>query len=263
MPAKAKAKPVLSVWALAEPEEPELTQPALSRDAIVREAVLMLDAEGIEALSMRKLGGRLNAGATSLYRHVATKDALMELAVDEVFGEIAIPPASQATRDWRAAATDAAQSFRATALRHPWLASVLGQAGLAYLGPNLMSVTERLAALFTAAGFPDPRGAIDTLLSCVIGFSTTEAAWLTTVARSGLTETEFVARLMPAAQRAAAGHEHLAGSAGSEPASDPARVRADKFAYGLAVVLDGLELRLTRLYGVVRGKRCIPGCRAG
>jgi AcrR family transcriptional regulator len=142
----------------------------------------MLDADGIEALSMRKLGARLNAGATSLYRHVATKDELMEVAVDEVFAEIAVPPAGA---DWRAAVTAAAGSFRATALRHPWLASVLGQAGLAYLGPHLMAYTERLAALFTAAGFPEPRGAIDTVLSYVIGMSTTEAAWLTTVARSG------------------------------------------------------------------------------
>jgi hypothetical protein len=42
--------------------------------------------------------------------------------------------------------------------------------------------------------------------------STTEAAWLTTVARSGETEAEFIARLMPAAQQAAAGHAHLAGA---------------------------------------------------
>src|SRR5579864_577856 len=174
----AKPNPAPSVW--TRPREPE--QPALSRAAIVREAITMLDADGIEALSMRKLGAALNAGATSLYRHVATKDALMELAVDEVFGEIAVPPATAASpagNGWRAAATEAARSFRATALRHPWLASVLGQAGLAYLGPNLMSVTERLAALFTAAGFPDPGGAIDVVLSYVIGMSTTEAAWLT------------------------------------------------------------------------------------
>lgn len=92
-------------------------QPALSRAAIVREAIVMLDADGIEALSMRKLGARLNAGATSLYRHVATKDELMELAVDEAFGEIAIPAADGP--DWRAAATEAARSFRSTALRHP------------------------------------------------------------------------------------------------------------------------------------------------
>ncbi|MFB7592932.1 TetR/AcrR family transcriptional regulator C-terminal domain-containing protein [Streptomyces sp. NPDC056169] len=244
----AKANPVPSVWARQQ-SAPD--QPALSRTAIVREAIVMLDADGIEALSMRKLGARLNAGATSLYRHVATKDELMELAVDEVAAELTVPPADAARggAGWRAAATESAGSFRATALSHPWLSSVLGQAGLAYLGPNLMSYSERLAALFSAAGFPEPSRAIDTLLSYVIGMSTTEAAWLTTVARSGETEAGFIARLMPAAQQAAAGHDHLAeayADAAVHSAVDPVAIRDAKFAYGLDVVLDGLEMRLPR-----------------
>jgi AcrR family transcriptional regulator len=234
----AKSNPIPSVWARQQ-REPD--QPALSRAAIVREAIVMLDADGIEALSMRKLGARLNAGATSLYRHVATKDELMELATDEVFGEITVPSADRP--GWRAAVVAAAGSFRATALRHPWLASVLGQAGLAYLGPNLMSCTDRLATLFTVAGFPEPSRAIDTLLSYVIGMSTTEAAWLTTVARSGETERDFIARLMPAARQAAAEYDNLPGGPGA--GLDPARIRDDKFGYGLAVVLDGLATRIT------------------
>ncbi|MDQ0961926.1 AcrR family transcriptional regulator [Streptomyces sp. B4I13] len=241
------SRPVPSVWARGR-REPD--QPALSRDAIVREAVAMLDADGIEALSMRKLGARLNAGATSLYRHVATKDELMELAVDEVAAEIHVPSADGSAGpdgpDWRAVVAEAAGSFRATALRHPWLASVLGQAGLAYLGPNLMAFSERLAALFTAAGFAEPGRVIEPVLSYVIGVSTTEAAWLTTVARSGETEADFVARLMPAAQQAAAPYAHLAAeyAASAAESADPAALREGKFAYGLDVVLDGLALRL-------------------
>ncbi|MFG2823137.1 TetR/AcrR family transcriptional regulator C-terminal domain-containing protein [Kitasatospora sp. NPDC048365] len=239
----AESNPIPSVWAR---RRREADQPSLSRAAIVREAVAMLDADGIEALSMRKLGARLNAGATSLYRHVATKDELMELAVDEVAAEIHVP---RAGADWRADVTAAAGSFRVTALRHPWLASVLGQAGLAYLGPNLMAFSERLAALFADVGFPEPDRAIDTVLSYTIGMSTTEAAWLTTVARSGETEAGFIARLMPAAQEAAAGHEHLGGSyaaAATVAAQDPVGIRDAKFAYGLEVVLDGLALRMER-----------------
>jgi AcrR family transcriptional regulator len=225
-----------SVWAR------DREQPALSRAAIVREAIAMLDAEGTEALSMRKLGARLNAGATSLYRHVASKDELMELTLDGVAAEITVPPIEG--QGWRAAAAATAGSFRAAALRHPWLASVLGQAGLAYLGPNLMSVSERLAALFINTGFPDPGGAIDALLSYVIGMSSTEAAWLTTVARSGETEAAFVARLLPAARQAAAGYEHLSEAYTAPPEADPARVRDVKFANGLDIVLDGLATRL-------------------
>jgi len=228
-----------SVW-VRENREPE--QPALSRAAIVREAIAMLDAEGTEALSMRKLGARLNAGATSLYRHVASKDELMELALDAVAAEIAVPAIEG--KGWRAAARETGGSFRAAALRHPWLASVLGQAGLAYLGPNLMAVSERLAALFVTAGFGDPSGAIDALLSYVIGMSITEAAWLTAVARSGETEAAFVARLLPAARQAAAGYDNLSRAYTDPPDTDPAQARDAKFASGLEIVLDGLATRL-------------------
>jgi AcrR family transcriptional regulator len=236
----ARTGAVPSVWARPEQSEPD--QPALSRDAIVRVAIELLDAEGIEALSMRKLGARLNAGATSLYRHVATKDELMELAVDEVFGEMRVPELAGAPGAWREAVAGAAAEFRATALRHPWLASVLGQAGLAYLGPRLMAFNEGLASLFADAGFAAPVPAIDAVLSFVIGMSTTEAAWLSTVARSGGTEAEFIAKLMPAAHRAAEGHEHLARN-GRASVEDPAALRDAKFADGLAIVLDGLALR--------------------
>ncbi|MEU6550170.1 TetR/AcrR family transcriptional regulator [Streptomyces sp. NPDC046915] len=244
MAAKAKTTqpdPVPSVWA-RQRREPD--QPGLSREAIVRAAIAMLDADGVEALSMRKLGARLNAGATSLYRHVATKDELMELAVDEAAAEIHVPPAG--SPDWRAAVTEAANSFRAAALRHPWLSSVIGHAGLTYLGPNLMAYFERLAALFAAIGFPEPRGAIDAVLSYTLGMSTTEAAWLTTVARSGHGEAEFVARLLPAVQQASSGHDLFEESYTelSAAAEDPVGVRDAKFAYGLDVVLDGLALRL-------------------
>jgi len=238
----ATTKPIPSVW--ARPQR-EADRPALSRDAIVREAIALLDAEGVDALSMRKLGARLNAAATSLYRHVANKDELMELAVDEVAAEVTVPATDG--RDWRAAVTQAARSFRDTVLHHPWLASVMGHAGLACLGPNLMSVSERLAALFTKAGFPDPRGAIDVVLSYVIGMSTAEAAWLTTVARSGETEADFVARLMPAAQRAAAGYDYLTQAYyTAAPNPDPALARDTKFADGLGIVLDGLATRIPR-----------------
>ncbi|MEV7613848.1 TetR/AcrR family transcriptional regulator C-terminal domain-containing protein [Streptomyces sp. NPDC089799] len=242
MAAGQKTQPVPSVWARRAAREAE--QPGLSQDAIVREAIAMLDAEGIEALSMRKLAARLNAGATSLYRHVATKDELMELAVDEVFAEVVVTPAGPG--GWRPAATAAAGSFRATALRHPWLSSVLGQAGLAYLGPNLMDFSNRLGSLFIEAGFPSPTRAIDALCGYVIGMATSEAAWLTTVAKSGESEAEFVARLMPTARQAAEGHEHLT-DAYAEAATDvfdPVAAREDKFTYGLEAMLDGLALRI-------------------
>ncbi|MFJ3830373.1 TetR/AcrR family transcriptional regulator C-terminal domain-containing protein [Streptomyces sp. NPDC090046] len=229
MAAKTNSDPVPSVWT-----RPQVAprQPALSRAVIVREAIAILDEAGSEALSMRKLGARLNAGATSFYRHVANRDELMELAVDEILGEVVLPRTDGP--DWRADVSECAMSFRSTALRHPWLCAELGRAGLAYLGPNLAAISERLADLFTTVGLPDPHGAIDVVFSYAIGMSTTESAWLTTVARSGRTEAEFLAHILPTAP----GTDH------GQPAPDPAAYRDRKFTDGLDIVLDGLATRL-------------------
>jgi AcrR family transcriptional regulator len=240
--AETGAAPVRSVWARAQQAE----APALSRASIVREAIAMLDAEGIEALSMRKLGTRLSAGATSLYRHVATKEELLELALDEVIAEVTVPDSDATT--WRAAAVDAAGSFRTMVQRHPWVAALFGQAGLAYLGPNLTRFAERLAGVFATAGFTAPDRAVEPLLGYVLGISLTEAAWLTTVARSGQSEADLVARLRSSAQQAYAGTEHMAATLNTSHNTDPdpVAIRDAKFTDGLDVVLDGLALRLSR-----------------
>ncbi|MGW5852277.1 TetR/AcrR family transcriptional regulator [Streptomyces sp. NPDC055254] len=230
MASDPKTNPIPSVW--ARPKTAAPARPALSRSAIVSEAVLMLDAEGVEALSMRKLGARLNAAATSLYRHVAFKNELMELAVDEVLGEVTPPPADHP--DWRAALTEFADSFRATALRHPWLCTLLGQEGLAYLGPNLSAMNERLFALFNTANFPDPKGAINAIYSYAIGMVSTESAWLNTITRSGQTEVEFLTRL----------HPDTSTTVSNTP--DAVAIRNDNFTTGLNIVLDGLAYQLNR-----------------
>jgi AcrR family transcriptional regulator len=236
----AEEQPVASVWTRPQRRR---EQPALSRAQIVAEALDLLDTEGIEALSMRKLGARLDAGATSLYRHVANKDELLELAVDEVYGQIEVPDLWG--RDWRTAVTICAESARAVLLEHAWIASVLGQVGLSYLGPNVMRLNERMLGLFEAAGFglAEADRALSTVMAYVIGTGTTEAAWLTTLARSGHTEQEWVDRLRPAAIEATKPYPRLHKLAtAAEP--EAATARRDGFRYGLDRVLDGLAARL-------------------
>ncbi|MGW6526915.1 TetR/AcrR family transcriptional regulator [Streptomyces venezuelae] len=227
MPAEQKPE-IASVWT-----RPRRQREQLSREQIVAEAVRLLDADGLEALSMRKLGTRLDAGATSLYRHVANKDELIELVVDEVYGELSVPIATGAAQ-WRDAAADSARSLRAMILRHPWVASVLGQVGLVHLGPNVTKMSERMAAVYRTAGFPaaETELALSTVISYVIGMATSEAAYLSLIARSGTTEREFA--------------ERLKGDGGSDArADDPGQVREETFDYGLQRVLDGLQARLT------------------
>jgi AcrR family transcriptional regulator len=164
----------------------------LSQDRIVAAAVELLDADGLEALSMRTLAARMDTKATSLYRHVANKDELIELVVDEAYGEMEVP----ADGPWRTSVADAARSLRAVVLRHPWVASVLGQVGLAELGPNLSDRSARLLALFVSAGFPDDEAdlAMKTMLGYVVGMTVSEAAYVQLLARSGQSEDELVVR---------------------------------------------------------------------
>ncbi|MER5780689.1 TetR/AcrR family transcriptional regulator [Streptomyces mobaraensis] len=244
-PARPAAdRPIPSVW--ARPRRPRREQPVLSREQIVSAALDLLDADGLEALSMRKLGARLNAGATSMYTHVSTKDELIELVVDEVYGEIEVP-AADGSADWREAAARCAHGLRTTILRHPWLAPALGGLGLTQLGPNAMRLSEGLLALFEAAGLPVDEAdlAVSALSAYVIGVSISEAAWLTTVARSGRTEREWFRDLWPAAEEATDERPQLRAQYASLPDRDPRETRDEKFAYGLQRVLDGLATRIT------------------
>jgi len=241
--AATEEQAIQSVWTRPRRKR---DQPALSQAQIVAEAVRILDVEGVDALSMRRLGTALNAGATSLYRHVANRDELIELVVDEVYGEITVPDGDDPER-WREAAVVGAQSVRAMILRHPWVASLFGSVGLSYLGPNVMRLNERLLAVFVTAGFPgdEVEQAISAVISYVVGMGTTEAAWLTTVAKSGKSEREWAEQLRPAVEEAAREHPHQRERIAKADA-DPERLRDEKFRYGLERMLDGLETRLKR-----------------
>ncbi|MEJ3744281.1 TetR/AcrR family transcriptional regulator [Actinomycetes bacterium KLBMP 9797] len=224
-------------------------EPALRRAQIVSEALRLLDEEGVEALSMRRLAARLDAGAPSLYWHVSSKEELLKLAVDEVFGVVEAPDPADPV-GWRPAALLCAHSIRATMLRHPWLGAVLfSESGLVHLGPNIMSLTERLLQLFVAAGFPieEAQYAVQTLTGFVLGVAVSETAWLRSLRRAGQTEEQRMAALWPAAAAAAREYPGVRDVYAAEQVKDPRLSRDMTFGYGLDRVLDGLEARLTAL----------------
>lgn len=236
--------PVPSVWTRPRRQK---EQAPLSREQIVAAAVRLLDAEGIEALSMRKLGTEMGTAATSLYRHVANKDELIELVVDEVYGELELPEAGGPDA-WRASLSHSGHSLRDMVLRHPWVASVLGQVGLAHLGPNLMRMSERMLRLARTAGFPPGEAdlAMKAVISYVIGATTSEASYLSLLARSGMSEADWLRSLAPAAQQALDEHPLTQDHYATQRDRDPARLREENFDYGLQRVLDGLATRIDR-----------------
>lgn len=207
-------------------------------------ALELLDADGIGALSMRRLGSRLGAGATSLYSYVATKDELIELVVDHVYGEID-PPRSVSAADWREITRGTAGELRGMFLRHPWMVSVLGEIGVAYLGPNLIRLTESLLAVYEDAGFTLNAAdqAVNTVIAYVVGVSASEAAWLTMINRTGQTEGEWIERLWPAAEAAVHDFPRLRQVYASQHAESSPGTRDAGFEDGLACVLDGVAAR--------------------
>ena len=95
---------------------------ALSRDRVLRSAMAVADAGGLETLTMRTLGQQLGVGPMALYRHVANKEDLVDGIVDLVFEEIG-PPGTSA--DWKAAMRERAFSVRDALLRHRWAIGLL------------------------------------------------------------------------------------------------------------------------------------------
>ncbi|MBT9256859.1 TetR/AcrR family transcriptional regulator [Phycicoccus sp. MAQZ13P-2] len=97
----------------------------LSRPRVLTDAVALADAEGIEAVSMRRLAERLGVVPMALYKHVADKEDLLDGVVEEVLGEVVVAPRPRTPDDWPDAVRATVLSARAAVQRHPWLRRVL------------------------------------------------------------------------------------------------------------------------------------------
>ncbi|GAA2981448.1 TetR/AcrR family transcriptional regulator [Kitasatospora sp. NPDC057738] len=228
-------------------------QPSLSREQIVAEAFALLDSDGIDALSMRKLAARLNAGATSLYTHVANKEELLALVVDQVFGTLPQPEAegSEDPKVWRAKIMECAESMRATIIRYPWMVSVIGDVGMIYLGPNWMRISESLLAVLDTAGFEmgDANDAMSAVMGYTIGTACVEASWVSSLARSGHDEQEWINRLLPTVIEATKEFPRLHRLYTTEVPGEVEAGRDSSFARGVNVILDGIEAARTARHG--------------
>ena len=134
------------IWARPEPSARSLR---FSRQQIAAAALDIADAEGFEAVSMRRIARALGAGTMSLYRYIATKDDLLALIGDALLGEALVP--GELPAEWLEAIAEVARQTRRTYLRHPWAIHLLQRpaaAKAALAGPNgLRHVEQSLAAL--------------------------------------------------------------------------------------------------------------------
>jgi AcrR family transcriptional regulator len=151
------------------------SEPPLSRDRIVAAAVELLDAHGVEGLTMRRLADRLGAGAMSLYWYVDNKEDVFDLALDSVLEYRGRPQAGE-SRDWRGDAFHLLEDWRASMLRHPWSASLLPRRAL---GPSILGRLELLSKILSGAGVADSdlNIAIWSLWNYVMGATITRAGF--------------------------------------------------------------------------------------
>jgi AcrR family transcriptional regulator len=161
-----------AVWLREEPDRPRRPTP-LTRERIIDAAVALLDGHGIDGLTMRRLAQHLTVTSTALYWHVKTKDDVLDLAVDQIFGEVALPDVGD---DWRDDVRTLTCRWRAVMLRHPWAPGLIGRP---MLGPNVLARTEFLQSALVRGGFTGVQLAVVTrmLANYVIGAALTEATW--------------------------------------------------------------------------------------
>lgn len=214
----------------------------LSPDQIVRAAIELMDAEGLEGLNMRALGKRLDAAATAMYWHVKNKDNLVLLSTDQVWSELVLPDLDAV--GWRTAATTMATDLYAMFTRHPWLVQVLA-AHLVY-GHSKARHDDHHLAVYEAAGFTGDKAdqATGAVFTYVLGNAAGAAATAALTRKLGRDDTTTRHQLQDAMTKAhqiGMGYPRLRARLETPAAGDYAAAPDMTFEFGLHALLDGLE----------------------
>ena len=210
----------------------------LSRERVLRAALVLADERGLESLTMHAIGRRLGVQAMSLYRHVEDKADLLDGLVDLVVSEVETPMSSA---DWKAAMRQRAISARRVFARHPWAI------GLVESRPRMGAVTLRhhewVLGVLLGAGFPATLAghAYGLLDSYIYGFalqepsltygSPEEHAEVGQATLQQVTPDEYPHLARVAREFIEAGTEYGAG-----------------FEFGLDLILDGIERAQAEAY---------------
>jgi len=126
------------------------TRAPLNRDRIIDAAVVFADQHGADELSMRKLGAELGVEAMSLYNHVANKDEILDGMIDHVFRAIPLPDPRE---DWRVSVRTTGIAAMEQFTAHSWVVSLLMQRG--NFGNASLVFMNQVLGILRAAGFSD------------------------------------------------------------------------------------------------------------
>jgi AcrR family transcriptional regulator len=208
----------------------------LNRDRVLRVALANADAGGLEALSMRKLADELGVAPMALYRHVANKDDLIDGMVDLVFGEVGLPAGGT---DWKTAMRQRGMSLRDALGRHRWAIGLLESRRNP--GPANLRHHDALIGSLRAGGFDLVMAAhaYSLLDSYIYGFALTKMNLPFESTADIVEVAEDMLRPFPANA-----YPNLAEFI-TDHAMKPGYDYEDEFAYGLDLVLDGIEAART------------------
>ncbi|NBE52864.1 TetR/AcrR family transcriptional regulator [Streptomyces boluensis] len=226
----------------------------LTLDRIVTAAVELADAEGLAAVSMRRLSTELGTGTMSLYRYVPGKAELLDLMLDRVQGE----PLAERTADdmaalgWREAVDAMARAHLELYRRHPWLLRI--NQARTVLGPSALGGLEASLAPLRRTGLTDPEmiSVILLMQSFVNGVARMEIEALEAVRETGLSDEQFWASQEPYLARAMESGAFPLMAALSDEAFGP---DFDHFEFGLRRLVDGLEVLVAARAGDGNGNR--------
>ena len=216
------------------PERPARTP--LTRTEIVRAGLRIVQAEGIDAVSMRRVAAEFGTGPSSLYAHVTNKDELLQLMFDEMCGQVPVPEVDPAR--WKEQVKELARAGHQAMVAH----NDLARAALATIptGPNALRISNGMLGMMLAGGIPPQTAgwAMDRIFLYITADAYEYSIWR----RQGTDEATFVdhlsssllryfqqlpAEVYPNVRQYA---EALVGG-GSEA----------RFAFGLDMLVDGLD----------------------
>ncbi|MFE2291284.1 TetR/AcrR family transcriptional regulator [Streptomyces sp. NPDC059452] len=218
-------------------------KPGLTLDRIVTAAITVADAEGLSAVSMRRISTELGTGTMSLYRYVPGKAELLDLMLDRVLGEPLSSTGpdeggSGAPADWRVAIDTMARTYRETLRRHPWLLKI--NQARTVLGPSALRGLELSLTALRSMGLRDAEliSVIITVNSFVEGIARTQGDAAEARAQTGLSDEQFWESQHPYLERAmhSGAYPTMAGLA-----EDAFSNRFDHFTFGLQRLIAGFE----------------------
>lgn len=219
---------------------PSAPRAPLRRAVIVEAVIGLLDRDGVEALSMRKLATRLSVAPATLYWHVANKEELLDIAFDEVMGEL--PDLGDAGGDWRDQVRAMLTAVRDLMSRHPWYPAL--SATRPVIGPHGLRYLNGWLGVLARAGFSgaDLDAASTLLTHFVVGTTLLEATWAGWLRRNP----QDVAATQAYVRQAVRAYPHLEDQIENYLAVTPPEQRQEYgFAFAVERILAGLETSLT------------------